>query len=56
MEKIRVKEKGGAGVAISNRLVRTSVIGKLTLEQRLEGGEGVSHIDCWAPFIHSSKT
>lgn len=32
----------GAQVAISNRLVRTSIIEKLTSEQRVEEGERVS--------------
>ena len=43
-------------MVISNRLARTNVIGKLTPERKLEGGEGVSYMDCGAPLIHASKT
>lgn len=41
--------------ATSNRLVKTSIIEKLDIEQIFEGGEGVSHGDCWGFFSHSSK-
>lgn len=37
----------GTQAAISNRSARTRIIEKLTFEQRLEGGEAVSHVDCW---------
>lgn len=41
------KRNGGTQVAVSNRLIRTSITEKLTCEQRFEGGQGVSHVDCW---------
>ena len=57
MEKIdQGKGNGWGEVAISNRLARTNVIGKLTPKRRLEGGEGVSCMDCGARLIHASKT
>ena len=57
MEKIdQGKGNGWGEVAISNRLARTNVIGKLTPKRRLEGGEGVGCMDCGAPLIHASKT
>lgn len=34
-------------VSFLNRVLRVDITEKVTFEQRLEGGKGMSHVDIW---------
>lgn len=42
---------GGGMVMVLNRVVRVDLIEKVMCEQKLEGGQGVSHVGVWGKSI-----
>lgn len=49
--RIRGSKDPGVKIAILNKVVRTGFWEEVMVEQKSEGGEGLSHVELWEKYI-----